>query len=128
MVAPELPTGIPIGLAVFDHDADRQGHHPMRVVSAGRRHIVQVDTEVLAAGLAIVLGVRDVQLTRSPGPQVPEIVQGAGEEMVSGCRLAAARAGALRLNALFFDDFRLRQVFDAGKGDIRDILAGTNFE
>lgn len=100
----------------------------MGVVPAGRRHIGQVDTEVLAAGLAIVLGVRDVQLTRSPGPQVPEIVQGSGEEMVAGCRFAAARAGALRLNALFFDDFRLGQVFDADKGGIRDILAGTNFE
>jgi hypothetical protein len=128
MVAPELPTGIPIGLAVLDHDADRQGHHPMSVVPAGRRHIGQVDTEVLVAGLAIVLRVRDVQLTRSPGPQVPEIVQGSDEEMVSGGRFAAARAGELRLNALFFDDFRLGQVFDAGKSDIRDILAGTNFE
>jgi hypothetical protein len=98
----------------------------MGVVPAGWCHIGQVGTEVFTTGLAIVLGVRDVQLTGSPGPQVPEIVQGAGEEMVSGCRFAAVRAGALRLNALFFDDFRLGQVFGAGKGGIRDILARTN--
>lgn len=126
MVTPELPTGISIGLTVFHDDADRQGHHPMGIVSTGRCHIGQVGAEVFATGLAIMLRVRDVQLTRSPRPQVAEIVQRAGEQMVSGCRFAAPWAGTLRLNALFFDDFRLGQVFDAGKRSIRDILAGSN--
>jgi len=47
--------------------------------------------------------------------------------MVSGRRFAAARAGALRLNALFFDDFGLGQILDPGKGGIWDVLTGTDF-
>ena len=99
----------------------------MGVVPAGRCDIGQVRTEIPVTSLAIVLRVRDVQLTGSPGPQVAEIVQRSGEEMVPGRCFTAAGAGTRSLNALFFDDFGLGQVFDARKGGIRDILAGSDF-
>jgi hypothetical protein len=47
VIAPELPTGVAVGHAIFDDEPHRHGDDPMGVVTAARRHVGQVDAEIL---------------------------------------------------------------------------------
>jgi hypothetical protein len=127
MVTPELPTRIPIGHPIFDHDPDRQGHDPMRVMTTRRGHIRQVGAEVLITGFTVVLRIRNVQLAGSSRRQVTDIVQRSSEHMLAGRGLAAPRTRALRFNARLFGNLGFGQVFDAGEGHVWHILARAQF-
>ena len=122
MVTPELPTGVPIGHAIFHHEPDRQGHDPVGVMAARRSDIRHVGTEILVTGLAVVLRVGEVQLAGSPRHQVADIAQPSCEHMLPRSRLAALRARALSFKARLFGDLVLGQVFNAGESHIRQIF------
>ena len=127
MIAPELPTGIPIGYAVFDHHAECQRNDAVGIVTATGCHIGQVGTEVLATRFAVVLRVGDMAFTRSSRHQVTDIVQGAQVHMLARCRLLAPGTGPVCLIAGFFDNLGLGQVFDACECHVGLILAGAQF-
>jgi hypothetical protein len=127
MVSPELPTGIPIGHPIFDHQADRQGHHPMRVMAAWRSHRRQVGTEILVTGFAVVLRIGQAQLAGSTGHQVTDIVQPSREHMLARCRLAAPWTRALGFHARLLRNLGFGQIFEASESHIGPILAGAYF-
>src|SRR5712691_2571617 len=59
VVAPQVPTRRAVGQAVLDHQAHRQIHHAVRVLTAGWRQIRQVSMEVLMTFRTIMLRIRD---------------------------------------------------------------------
>jgi hypothetical protein len=55
VVAPQVPTRWAVGQTVFDHDADRQIDHAVRVVTARWRQIREVGAKVLATLRTVML-------------------------------------------------------------------------
>jgi hypothetical protein len=124
MIAPQLPTGIPIRDAIFDDDAECQCDDAVGIVTPAGCHIGQVSAEILATRLAVVLRVGDVAFLGASRNQVTDIMQRARVHPVARCRFLATRTGALNLIAVFFDNLGLGQVFDPGERSIGFILAG----
>jgi len=112
MVAPELPTRIPIGQAIFYYHPHSQCNHAMGILAAGRRHIAQVGHEILVTRLAMVLRIGDVQFHRTPRHQIANIMPLALVDMLSSGGVPTRRAGAVALIAVCFADLGLRQIFD----------------
>lgn len=127
MIAPQLPTRIPIGQPVFHHDPHRQTNHPMGIVAAWRSNIAPVRREILVARLAMVLRIRQVQFHWTPRPQIAHLMQLSMVHALSSGWLPALGAGAVAFIAIFFDDLGLRQILDPYKGRVRLIFARTRF-
>src|SRR5262245_1062763 len=99
----------------------------MGVVGIGQGIVRCVRVEVLAAAGAVMLRVDEVDVTRAGGNQIPDVVQGAGEDPVATATLAAARTGSVFVVAAAADDLRFGQVCWIGDalGGIRQVLPGT---
>jgi hypothetical protein len=70
VVAPQMPTRGAVGHAIFDHQAHRHLDHPMGVVTTGRRHIAEIDIEVLVALRAVVRRVAHQKINRTSSGQI----------------------------------------------------------
>jgi len=62
-----MPTGGTIGEAIFDDDPHGQINHPMRVMTARRGHIGQIDVEMLPAGGTVVTRVGHSEVNWTTG-------------------------------------------------------------
>lgn len=99
----------------------------MGILAAGRRHIAQVRHEIPVTDLAMVLRIGYGQFARTPGHQIPNIMQLALVHMLSSGWLPARWAGTVALIPIFFDDLGLGQVFDPHIRPVGFVLARTQF-
>ena len=120
-----MPGGHPVRKAVFDDQADGQGHHPVRVVGLRQAQIVHVGIEIdIALGTAM-LRVRDVNIARAPGERRSQIMErplGAPEPIAPP---PAPRTAAPAVIAAPSDGLRLGKIFntrDAFRA-VRNVLA-----
>jgi len=74
VIAPQVPARGSVGQAIFDHQAYRQIDHTMGVVTTGRRHIAEIDIEVLAALRAVVRRVAHQKVNRTSSGQIAQVV------------------------------------------------------
>jgi len=75
VVAPQVPTGRPLGQAVLDHEPYRQINHAVRVLTARWRHIGEVRVEVRATLRTGVLRRGDHEIPWTPQVEIPPVVQ-----------------------------------------------------
>jgi len=74
VVAPQMPTRRAVRHAIVDHQAHRHLDHPMGVVTTGRRHIAEIDIEVLAALRAVVRSVAHQKINRTSRGPIAQVV------------------------------------------------------
>jgi len=74
VIAPQVPAGGAVGQALFDHQAHRHLDHPMGVVTTGRRHIAEIEVEVLPALRAVMGSVGHQQINRTAGGHIAQVV------------------------------------------------------
>jgi hypothetical protein len=74
VVAPQVPTRRPVGQAVLDHEPYRQINHAVRVLTARWGQIGQVRIEILATLGAVMLRIRDHEITRTPQVEIAQVV------------------------------------------------------
>jgi hypothetical protein len=74
VIAPQVPARGSGGQAIFDHQAHRHLDHPMGVVTTGRRHIAEIDIEVLAALRAVVRRVGHQKIKWTSSGQIAKVV------------------------------------------------------
>src|SRR5262245_4553682 len=73
----------------------------MGVVPLGRGQVGRVGVEVLAASAAVMLGVGEVDVPRTPGDQIADVVQHAEARPIAVAGFATLRAGrCLKLRLL----------------------------
>ena len=109
-----MPTGGPVGQAVFDHQTYRHLDDAMRVMASRWGEIAQGGAEVLPALRAVVVRIRHQKVARTTRVQIPKIVQGALPVFVARRRMATCWAGlSLVIRAEQHDRGR-REVLDVG--------------
>src|SRR5215471_7032914 len=124
VVAPEVPTGWPVGQAVFDHQPYRQIHHAVRVLSAEGRQIREVGVKVLATLRTVVLRIGDDEFPWTPEVEIAQVVQRPLKLLVPIGGVPAAWTGLPLVSATIGDDLWRWQVCNrgnpfAGIGSIR---------
>ena len=82
MITPQMPTGHPVGEAVFDHHSHRQRNDPLGIVAPWRSQVDQVGTEIFLADRTVMLRVGEMNITRSPRNQIPNVVQASGKHPI----------------------------------------------
>jgi hypothetical protein len=127
VIAPQMPAGGLIRQTVLHDEAHGQRDHTMGVMGLGQRVVRHVGVEVFPATAAMMLRVHQMDVTRSGGNQVSDVVQDAGEDTVSAAALAALRAGPMAEVPAAGNDLRCGQIFRLGDalGRVRQILPGT---
>jgi hypothetical protein len=127
VVAPEVPTGGTVGQAILDDRPHSRVDDSVGVVAAGRGQIGHVGVEVLAAAGAVVLRVAEAEVTRPPGDEVPQIMEGPLGLAVAIGAVAAVRARSPLVIAAAVEDLGLGQVLNAGDafGGVGAIDAGS---
>jgi hypothetical protein len=127
VVSPEVPGSGAIWQAILDNDPYRQGNNAVCIVTSWRREVRHVSVEILLALGAIMLRVSEMDIVRTTGHQITQIMQHALHATIAVSALAAMRTGMLAIVAAALDDFRLRQILysgDAFRG-IRQIFSGS---
>src|SRR5215510_15281506 len=114
VVAPEVPTRWPVGQAVLDHEPYRLINHAMRVLTARWPQIGEVRAKVLAALGAVMLRVRDHEITRTPQVEIPQVVQCPLELLVPIGLVTTMRTRLSRVDAPVRDDLWRWQVCNCG--------------
>src|SRR5262249_20419715 len=76
MVAPEVPTGWPVGPASLDHQPHRQVHHTVGVLTTGWGERREGRVTVLATLRTVGLRIGDHAITRTPHVEMAQVVQG----------------------------------------------------
>jgi len=74
VIAPEVPAGGAIRQAILNHQTHRELDHPMGVVATGRRHITEIDVEVLTALRAVMRRVSHEKINRTSSRHIAEVV------------------------------------------------------
>jgi len=74
VVPPQVPTRWAVGQAVLDHEPYRQINHAVRVLTARWCQIGQVRIEILATLGAVMLRIRDHEITRTPQVEIAQVV------------------------------------------------------
>src|SRR5215510_5626737 len=110
VVAPEVPTGGPVGQAILDHEPYGEVHHTVGVLTAGWCQIGEVGAKVLATLRTVMLGIRDDQITRTPHVEIAQVVQRPMRLLVPIGRVPTARTRVPYVIATVGDDLRLGQV------------------
>jgi hypothetical protein len=110
MVAPEVPTGWPVGQAVFDHQPDRQINHAVGVLTAGWRQISEVGVKVLATLRTVVLRIGDDEIAWTPEVEIAQVVQRPLKLLVPIGGVTAAWTGLPLVSATIGDDLWRWQV------------------
>src|SRR5215475_11617183 len=114
VVAPEVPTGGPVGQAILDHEPYGEVHHTVGVLTAGWCQIGEVGAKVLATLRTVMLGIRDDQITRTPHVEIPHIMQRPMRLLVPIGRVTTMRARLPDVVATVGDDLGLGQVCGCG--------------
>jgi hypothetical protein len=70
-----MPTGGAVRQAILNDAPHGGGNDAVGVMTVGHRQIQHVGVEVMIAALAIVLGIRHVQVARPPMNRVAQLVQ-----------------------------------------------------
>src|SRR2546427_10816364 len=110
VVSPQVPAGRTVGQAVLHHQPHRQIDHAMGVVTARWCQIGQVRIEVHATLGAVMLRIRDDQITRTPQVEIAQVVQRPMRLLVPRGRVTTARTRLPNVVATLRDDLGLRQV------------------
>jgi hypothetical protein len=82
VVAPQVPAGGAVGQAVFDHQADGAVDDPPGVVAPRWGQVGEVGAEVKVAGLAAMLGVKDVEVQWPVAARAAAVVEEAPSQGV----------------------------------------------
>jgi hypothetical protein len=125
VVPPKVPTGRLIRQSVFDHQADGQGDHAMRVMGTRQGQIGHIGVEVFIALRAMVDRMGEVNDMRSARNQVSQIVQRPCGTAIPIGTVSAKWARLPSIISSAFDDFWLGQVLHARDAlrSIRQIFA-----
>jgi hypothetical protein len=108
-----MPGGGSVRQAVLDHATNGGCDDAVSIVAVGHGQIQHVGVKVAVAGLAIVLGVSQVQIARSAADAVAQIVQRAIDDPQSRGAPIALGAALAGIIAGTFDDQRFGKVLDA---------------
>jgi len=124
MVAPEVPTGVAVGQAIFGDQTDGSLLEAAGVEAVGQCQVGNVTGEATATAEAAMAGESDNQIDGAVGPCITEIMEGTGSHGVATGAVATVRTGARRPVATVSLDARLGEVFDTSDalGDIGYIL------
>ncbi len=127
MVAPEVPTGVAVGQAIFGDQTDGSLLEAAGVEAVGQSQVGNVTGEATATAEAAMAGESDNQIDGAVGPCITEVMEGTGTHGVATGAVATVRTRARRPVATVSLNARLGQVFDTGDplGDVRNILAWT---
>src|SRR5215475_8072757 len=110
VVTPQVPTGGPVGQAIFDHQPYRQINHAVGILTAGWRQVREVGAKVLATLRTVMLGIGHQQITRTPHIEIPQIMQRPMSLLVPIGLVPTARTRVPYVVATVGDDLRLGQV------------------
>jgi hypothetical protein len=127
MIAPQMPAGCLIRQAILDDEAHGQRNDAMGVMGFGQSLVGHVSVEVFATCAAVMLGVGDMNIPRSPQYEIPDVVQHPLPRAIPIARSAAPRTNPMVEIATSGYDFRLGQIFrfaDSFRG-VRKVLSGT---
>src|SRR5262245_43883005 len=75
VVAPEVPTGGPVGQTILDHEPHGEVQPAVGVLTAGWCEIGEVHVKVFATLRTGVLRIGDHEITRTPQVEIPQVVQ-----------------------------------------------------
>jgi hypothetical protein len=75
MVAPEVPTGWPVGQASLDHEPHRQVHHAGGILTPGGSEIGEVCLKVLATLRTGGLRIGHDEIAWTPEVEIAQVVQ-----------------------------------------------------
>ena len=75
VVPPQVPAGGTVRQAIFDHKPHRQINHAMGVLTPRWRQLREVRIEVLLTLRAVMLRIRDHEITRAPEVEMPQVGQ-----------------------------------------------------
>src|SRR5262244_2029622 len=114
MVAPEVPTGWPVGQAILDHQPHRQVHHAVGVLTTGWGEIREVGVKVLATLRTVVLRIGDHEIPRTPQVEIPQVVQRPLVLLVPIGLVPTPRTRLARVGAMRRDDLWRWQVCNRG--------------
>jgi hypothetical protein len=127
VIPPEVPTGRPVGQAIFSDQTNGPLLDAARVQAVGQSQVGEIAGEATAAVETAMAGERDNQIDRAAGAGVAKVMQGAAVHGVATGTVTTARAEARGPVAAAPLDTWLGQVLDTrdALGDIRDILTWT---
>jgi hypothetical protein len=130
MVTPQMPAGSLIRQAILHDEAYGQRNNTMGVMGFGQSIVGHVGVEVFATGSAVMLGVGDVNIPRTPQYEISNVVQNALPRSIPVARLAALRTRPMLEVATSGYDFRFGQIFRLGDSlcGVRKILSGTEHD
>jgi hypothetical protein len=130
MVAPEVPTGVAVGQAIFGDQTDGSLLEPTGVETIRQGQVGEVTGEAMATAEAAMAGECDKQIDGTVGPCITEVMEGTGTHSVAASAVATARAGACWPVATVPLDAWLGEVFDTSDalGDIGYVLTGTTHQ
>ena len=112
MVSPQVPTGRPVGHAVFDYQTHRPLHHTMGVMTAGWGHIGPSDVAMLLAWCTVVRGVCHQEVNRATGIDIAQVVQRTLPSGVARGEMGASWAGGVRMGTALRHQLRCWEVLD----------------
>lgn len=112
VIAPQMPAGRAIGQAIFDHQTHRHVDDTMGVMTAGWRHIGEVDVAILLASGTVVRGVRHQQVNRAPRGEIAEVVQRPLSGFMASGELGTSWTGRAQLVTAVGHTVRCWEVLD----------------
>jgi hypothetical protein len=124
MVAPEVPTGVAVGQAIFGDQTDGSLLEAAGVEAVGQSQVGNVTGEATATAEAAMAGESDNQIDGAVGPCITEVMEGTGTHGVATGAVATVRTRARRPVATVSLNARLGEVLDTSDalGDIGYIL------
>jgi len=128
VLAPQVPTGVAIGQAIFRDQTDRTPLDTACVQAGGQSQVRNITGEAATAAEAAMAGKVDNQVNRAVGPSITEVMEGAGAHGIAASTVTTAWAGSRPPVATAPLKARFGQIFDTrdALGDIRDIFPWTN--
>ena len=112
VITPQVPARGAVGQAIFDHQAHRHVDDPMGVVTAGRRHIAEIDVEVLPARRAVVRRVSHPKINRTSGGQIAQVVQSPLSAFVAIGQMVTSWAGGVLMVTAVRHTLRSWEILD----------------
>ena len=95
VIAPQVPTGGSVGQALFYDHTHGQVDHPIRIMTAGRGQVGEIDVEMLMTVGTIVRRVGHHKVNRATGASIAKVVHGALVRCVARGEMATSGAGGL---------------------------------
>ena len=110
MVSPKVPGSSPVGQSVLHHCSYRCVHNPLSILGARWGKVGHVRVEVDITVFAAVFGVDEVNIPRTPGSQIAQIMKCSASSTVAVTTLTALGAATTPVVARTMLDDRLGQL------------------